>query len=219
MIREPIKYLLFYLLIFFLACSEAPKKNESRVDRLPFFQEETFTPAWIDQDPPKGFHQVAPFSLTNQEGEIVTQKDYLGKIYVTDFFFTTCPGICPRMMTNMAGIQDAFLNDEEVLLLSHSVTPERDSVAVLKEYATNRGIVSGKWNLVTGERQEIYDLGRKSYFVEEDLGLKKDPDDFLHTENFVLVDRNAYLRGIYNGLKKTDIQQLIKDINTLKEEN
>lgn len=137
---------------------------------------------------------------------------------MTDFFFTVCPGICPKMMANMMDLQNEFLNDNDVLLLSHSVTPERDSVPVLKKYAEDKGIISKRWHLVTGRQEEIYKLGRKDYFVEEDLGLEKEVDDFLHTENFVLIDRKGHIRGIYNGLNKTAVQQLITDIKTLKVE-
>lgn len=103
-------------------------------------------------------------------------------------------------------------------MLSHSVTPERDSVAVLKRYAESKGILSHKWHLVTGTQQEIYKLGRKDYFVEESLGLAKDEDEFLHTENFVLVDGNGHIRGIYNGLNTTSVNQLMADIRALKNE-
>ena len=119
----------------------------------------------------------------------------------------------------MAVLQDEFLQDDDVLLLSHSVTPERDSVPVLKEYAENKGVISHKWHLVTGTQQEIYRLGRQDYFVEEDLGLNKEENKFLHTENFVLIDKNRHIRGIYNGLNKTSINQLIADIKTLKKED
>ncbi len=118
----------------------------------------------------------------------------------------------------MGVLQDAFKNDDEVLLLSHSVTPQKDTVVVLKKYAEAHNVQSVKWHLVTGNRNEIYDLGRKSYFVEEDLGLKKNAEEFLHTENFILVDKHKHIRGIYNGLNKTSIQQLIADIKTLKRE-
>jgi protein SCO1/2 len=122
------------------------------------------------------------------------------------------------MTTNMAVLQETFFEDDEVLLLSHSVTPVTDSVPILKNYAETKGVNSNKWHLVTGDRQQIYNLGRKAYFVEEDLGEEKTEDDFLHTENFVLVDKNKHIRGIYNGLNKTSIQQLIADIETLKKE-
>ncbi len=210
----------FLFLLFCVGCSSPKQEKTSRVDILPFYNEATFTPHWIDPQSLEldTFHKISPFKLINQEGRMLTEKSFSNKIYVTDFFFTTCPGICPKMTDNMGTIQDAFINDGEVLLLSHSVTPERDSVHVLKEYAEGKGIVSDKWHLVTGKRSEIYRLGRQAYFIEEDLGLEKDVDEFLHTENFVLVDKNRHIRGIYNGLNKTSVNQLIADIKTLKKE-
>lgn len=211
--------ILFLFMISLIACNDAAQ-NESRVETLPFYEEATFIPHWIspDDDTLDTFHRISPFKLTNQEGEIITEKTFAGKIYVVDFFFTICPGICPKMTTNMMELQDAFLTDDDVLLLSHSVTPERDSVPVLKRYAESKGILSHKWHLATGTQQEIYALGRNDYFVEENLGLNKEVDEFLHTENFVLIDKNRHIRGIYNGLKKTSIDQLIADIRTLKQE-
>lgn len=163
------------------------------------------------------FHKIPDFSLTNQNGEIVSQKTFENKIYVTDFFFTTCPGICPMMTKNMHLIQEAFKDDDKVLILSHSVTPTKDSVPQLKTYAIENE-VGKNWHLVTGDKKEIYDLGRLSYFVEEDLGEPKGLDDFLHTENFVLIDKNKHIRGIYNGLNKASVAQLITDIKALQKE-
>ena len=211
---------MLFLVMFILIACESTNQNNSRVDTLPFYKEATFTPHWIAANDKslETFHRISPFKFINQEGDIITEKSFEGKIYVTDFFFTSCPGICPKMTANMMGLQEEFLNDEEVLLLSHSVTPERDSVAILKRYAEDKGILSHKWHIVTGSQQEIYKLGRNDYFVEEDLGLEKEEDDFLHTENFVLIDKNRHIRGIYNGLNKTSISQLITDIRTLKKE-
>jgi len=207
------------LLMSLLACNKSPV-NESRVEVLPFYNEATFTPHWIlsDEEVLDTFHRISPFNLVNQEGEPVTEKTFEDKIFVADFFFTICPGICPKMTANMKVLQDEFLNDDDVLLLSHSVTPERDSVSVLKRYAESKGVLSRKWHLVTGAQSEIYKLGRQDYFVEESLGLTKGDDEFLHTENFVLVDKNRHIRGIYNGLNKTSVNQLIADIKHLKSE-
>lgn len=148
----------------------------------------------------------------------MTEKSVKDKIFIADFFFTTCPGICPKMTANMNVLQQAFLDDDEILLLSHSVTPETDSVPVLAEYALKHNVNSAKWQLLTGDRTQIYKLGRSFYFVEEDLGIDKSEDDFLHTENFVLVDKNRHIRGIYNGLNTTSLQQLIADVKTLQKE-
>jgi protein SCO1/2 len=213
--------LILVSLIFLIGCKKTEQeKVVSRVEVLPFYDEATFTPKWFvkDNDSLKNFHKIADFSLINQDGIIITNQTFNNKIYITDFFFTTCPGICPKMTASMMDLQKEYMNDDEVMLLSHSVTPEIDSVSILKEYALKNEIVSNKWHLVTGNRKEIYDLGRKSYFVEEDLGKEKTEDDFLHTENFVLIDKNKYIRGIYNSLNSNDINQLIADIKTLKNE-
>ena len=114
-------------------------------------------------------------------------------------------------------VQEAFKNDDEVLLLSHSVTPDHDTPEILQKYAKEKGVIDNKWHLVTGPKDEIYELGRNQYFVEEDLGLQKTNDEFLHTENFIVIDKNRHIRGIYNGLNQTSIQQLIADIKTLQE--
>jgi protein SCO1/2 len=192
----------------------------SRVTSLPYYDDPTFTPRWIrpGSDELKTFHAIPDFKLVNQLGDTITNKTFDNKIYVTDFFFTSCPGICPKMTTNMAKIQQAFEDDADVLLLSHSVTPKYDQVPVLRAYANVKGIIDSKWHLVTGDRTHIYDLGRNFYFVEEDLGREKAPDDFLHTDNFILVDKNKHIRGIYSGIHNASIQQLITDIKSLKKE-
>ena len=208
------------LILLFVSCNNDTTKYGSRVEHLPYYNEATFTPHWLSPNDNElaSFHKISPFELVNQDGKIITEKTFSGKIYVADFFFTACPGICPKMTANMAILQDEFLQDEEVLLLSHSVTPERDSVAILKAYAENKGVISQKWHLVTGTQEAIYKLGRKDYFVEEDLGIQRDLDEFLHTENFVLIDQNRHIRGIYNGLNPASINQLIADIGALKAE-
>lgn len=162
------------------------------------------------------YHTIADFSLTNQNGKTITQADYAGKIYIADFFFTTCPTICPIMTKNMAAVQSKIIDDPEVLLLSHSVTPERDSVPQLKKYALEKGVIDAKWNLVTGPKKDIYELARKSY-----LAVKTDGDggpfDMIHTENFILVDKEKRIRGFYDGTKEEDIEQLLEDLEILKE--
>ncbi len=207
-------------LVYVLTGCNSSSENNSRVTTLPYYNSAEFTPQWFDSNSVElqAFHKIPEFSLTNQNNEIITEKSFENKIYVTDFFFTFCSGICPKMTDNMILLQEEFKEDDSVLLLSHSVTPDHDTPEVLQEYAEAKEILPGKWHLVTGNRQEIYDLGRMAYFVEEDLGLKKEADDFLHTENFVLIDQNRHIRGIYNGLNKTAIAQLIADINNLKRE-
>ncbi|MGY6650467.1 SCO family protein [Wenyingzhuangia sp. IMCC45574] len=207
------------VLLFIIACKQSPNNGGSRVSKLPYYKEASFTPNWnVSEKELASYHKIPNFYLIDQNGKELTEKTFKDKIYVVDFFFTTCPGICPRMTSNMGMIQDAFLQDNEVKLLSHSVTPTLDSVPALKSYAELKGVVSGKWYLATGSRKQIYNLGRKAYFVEEDFGVKATDDDFLHTENFVLIDKNRHIRGIYNGLNKTAVNQLIADIKTLKQE-
>lgn len=163
-------------------------------------------------------HHIADFSLTNQNGKTVTQADYNNKIYVADFFFTTCGTICPVMTSNMKKVQNAILLDDDVMLLSHTVTPEIDTVAQLKRYAVEKGVLSHKWNLVTGSKKEIYNLARKSYLVAKYDPTKDDAYGMVHTENFVLVDKKKRIRGLYDGTDDEDIDRLLKDIAILKEE-
>ncbi|APY11129.1 SCO family protein [Seonamhaeicola sp. S2-3] len=165
----------------------------------------------------KKYHKIADFSLINQNGKIITQKDYENKIYVADFFFTTCQTICPIMTKNMADIQKEIINDDDVMLLSHSVTPEIDTVAQLKRYAIKKGVIDSKWNLVTGDKKQIYKLARKSYLAVKDQG-DGGPFDMVHTENFMLIDKKRQIRGFYDGTNKEDIKRLLKDIAILKEE-
>lgn len=164
----------------------------------------------------KKYHTIADFSLINQNGETVTEESYADKIYVADFFFTTCQTICPIMTDHMVEIQEALKDDPEILLLSHTVTPEIDSVPQLKKYAIEKGVVDSKWNLVTGDRKEIYDLARKSYLVAKDNPYEK--FDLIHTENFVLVDKKKRIRGFYDGTDPEAIKDLLEDIAILKAE-
>jgi len=162
-------------------------------------------------------HTIADFRLLNQNGDTITNANYNEKIYIADFFFTRCQTICIAMAYNMSELQSYYKDDQEVLFLSHSVTPVIDSVSVLKAYAQKKGVISGKWNVTTGQKQHIYELARKSYFAVIDEG-NGDENDFIHTEQFVLVDKERRIRGYYDGTKKADMQKIIKDIAILKEE-
>ena len=160
------------------------------------------------------YHTIADFSFVNQNGDTITQQNYEGKIYVADFFFTTCGSICPKMSTNLTEVQKAVLNNPKVLLLSHTVFPEVDSVSVLKAYAVKYGVVDSKWNLVTGDKKEIYKMARKSYLAVK-LGRPDQLYDMVHTENFVLVDQKRRVRGFYDGTNKEEIKRLLEDIDFL----
>ena len=163
------------------------------------------------------YHKIGDFSFTNQNGKTITQKDYEGKIYVADFFFTTCQTICPIMTDNMVEVQKAIINNPKVMILSHSVLPDQDSVPVLKKYALEKGVIDSKWNLVTGNKKDIYGIARKSYLAVKTANASE-MYDMVHTENFVLVDTKRRIRGFYDGTKKEDITRLINDINFLSGE-
>ena len=170
-------------------------------------------------------HKIAPFAFTNQNGKKITNKEYDGKIYVADFFFTTCQTICPKMTDNMVWLQDKIKNNPKVKLLSHSVFPNEDTVEVLKKYAIQKGVLDEKWNLVTGDQKEIYKIARQSYLVVK-TGKPEELYDMVHTENFVLVDQKGRIRGFYNGLNidktvkgEKNLTQLVEDIELLSEKD
>jgi len=165
----------------------------------------------------KKYHKIAPFSFKNQNGKTITQDDYEGKIYIADFFFTTCPTICPKMTANMGSIQEEILNDSTVMLISYSVTPKIDSVPQLKKYAIEKGVNDEKWNLLTGNKKEIYTMARKSYLVVKEDG-DGGPYDMIHTENFILVDPKKRIRGFYDGTDTLAMRELLIDLEILKDE-
>lgn len=187
---------------------------------LPIYNPADVNPELVDSTVQyiEKYHTIADFSFTNQNGKTITQKDYEGKIYVADFFFTTCGSICPVMSKNMIDVQNAFLNNPKVMILSHTVTPEIDSVPVLKKYALKEGVIDTKWNLVTGDKKDIYRMARKSYLAVK-LGKPEELYDMVHTENFVLVDADKHVRGFYDGTKKEEVQKLIEDIKWLLTED
>lgn len=165
----------------------------------------------------KKFHKISNFNLVNQNGNNISQEFYHNKIYVADFFFTTCPSICPIMTNNMLKVQEKIKNDPNVLIVSFSVDPKTDSVAQLKKYAKEKGVDDLKWNLLTGDKKQIYDLARKSFFVAE-IVKDSDSNDIIHTENFVLVDPDKRIRGFYDGTNLDEIKNLISDLSLLKGE-
>lgn len=186
---------------------------------LPIYNPSMVNPEMVDstvQHVAK-YHTIADFSFVNQNGKTITQKDYEGKIYVADFFFTTCPTICPIMKDNMVILQNAIKDMDDVKLLSHTVMPHIDSVPVLKAYAVEKGVIDDKWNLVTGDVKDIFFIARKSY-----LAVKTETEgemyDMVHTENFVLVDKKRRVRGFYDGTNLEEINRLIEDIKFLSNE-
>ena len=206
-----IKLSYFYILmVLFVSCNQDLKKQ------LPIYNPSDFNPKYVDKsvrDITQN-HTVKDFNLINQNGNVITSKDYENKIYVVDFFFTRCPSICPIMTDNMKLVQDEYIDDNNIMLLSLSVTPDIDNVEVLKNYAIEKGVNDLKWNITTGSKKHIYELARKSYFAVVDQG-DGGLQDFIHTPNFVLVDTKKQIRGIYDGTEDKEISRLIKDINIL----
>jgi protein SCO1/2 len=208
----------------FFACradhnaSESNAEIEPDIASLPYYNSPDFTPHW-NVESPDTFHAIAPFNFINQNGSSITEKTFEDKIYLVNFFFTACGSICPKMMRNMETVQDHFAENEDVLLVSHTVMPSMDSVATLKKYESNFNVIENKWHFVTGVKSELYNLARTSYFVEEEPGYTKDSTEFLHTEHFVLVDKNKHLRGIYNGTVELEMERVIEDIDLLLKEN
>jgi protein SCO1/2 len=203
--------------MFALAFVSCNAKKETETAMLPFYNTAQFDAEWISESDPSyaTIHTIAPFSLANQVGHVITQDSLDGNVYVANFFFTACNGICPTMVSNLRVLQDRFLNNPHVKLVSFSVMPWVDSVSVLKEYSDEHHINSNKWYLLTGDREEIYTLGRQSYFAEKTLGTTKNADEFLHTESMLLIDAKRRIRGIYNATQRVDIERVTEDIQTL----
>jgi protein SCO1/2 len=185
---------------------------------LPFYDDPYFTAQWLTPEDPRyaKLHRIADFALRDQTGRAFTQADVAGKIHVANFFFTTCPSVCPKMTNHLMRVQAAFLDDDDVVMLSYSVQSWVDDVAMLASYAERHGIDARRWHLLTGEREQIYALARESYFVEKGINEHKPANEFLHTENVVLVDGEGRLRGIYNATLPLDVERMIADIRVLK---
>ena len=210
------KFFLLFFLIFSIVFLTIAYQLLNPKKKLPIMNPSDVNPELVDSTVQfiSKYHTINDFSFINQNGKIITQKDYGDKIYVADFFFTTCKTICPIMTSNMGDVQKAFLKNPKVMLLSHSVLPDQDSVAVLKKYAIEKGVIDTKWNLVTGNKKEIYYLARKSYLAVK-TGKPSEMYDMVHTENLILVDVKRRIRGFYDGTKKEEIKRLIGDINFL----
>ena len=201
-----LKIILICSIVFYFGCTE---KKSSVL--LPIYGEKKI----ISGD--TIYHQIASFNLTNQIGQVVNQNTTKNKIYIANFFFATCQSICPMMSNQLQEVQKAFLADDSVLILSHSVNPLHDTVAVLSNYADTYGAKTNKWHLLTGNKKQIYDLAKTSYLVNafEDDG---SPEGFLHSELFLLIDKKARIRGMYDGTNTAEVKKLIEDVKLLKQE-
>lgn len=215
------KYRIFFLVLFLLSATIItlfyfalkPKKT------LKIYNPADVNPEMVDTTVQyvKKYHTIDDFSFTNQNGKTITQKDYEGKIYVADFFFTTCPSICVPMGENMAWLQEQIKDNPKVMLLSHTVMPDIDTPEVLKAYAVKKGVIDSKWNLVTGDKKDIYYIARKSYLAVKTTD-SSELYDMVHTENFVLVDAKRRIRGFYDGTNLEEVKRLLEDINYLSNE-
>jgi len=199
------------VVLFFLYDASVAPSNE-----LPIYNPSDINPELVAKSlqNKNENHIVSDFSLINQNGETITQENYKDKIYVTDFIFTRCLSICPIMTDNMAVLQREFLKNDDIMFLSVSVTPDIDNVAILKQYATDKGVIDSRWNVTTGNKKHIYELARRSYFAAVDQG-DGGLQDFIHTPNFILVDKKKQIRGIYDGTEDAAMLKLITDIKTL----
>lgn len=207
--------LIIFFIVFSVVAISSFNYVQSQEKKLPIYSPSMVSDELVEEDLRyvKKYHRISDFSLLNQNGNNVTQDNYKNKIYVADFFFTTCPDICPIMTGNMLYLQEN-LKDTSVMLASFSVTPKIDTVEVLKEYSTLKGVDDSKWNLLTGDKKQIYDLARKSYLVAKAIPDGKN-HGMIHTENFVLVDRDKRIRGYYDGTNIEDMDKLLDDIQIL----
>lgn len=206
--------------LMLLGCTNGTKPIE-KVLTLPYFNEPDFTPIWIENGLPEidTLHTVLDFTLLNQNGQLINKEVFNGKIYVASFFFTSCPGICPKLTSHFNTLQEEFKGNDDFLLLSHSVMPSVDSVQVLKDYAERNHVDDSKWHLVTGPENEIKTLARFSYFSDEHYKETGDESGFVHTENFVLIDKQGHIRGVYSGTLEFDVNRLIKHIKILQNQD
>lgn len=197
---------LFATCILMLSCSKEPKES------LPIYGEKEVTSTDTI------YHTIGNFKLINQDSAIVEKKTVDGKIYVADFFFTSCRTICPIMKGQMMRVYEAVKDDPEVLIVSHTIDPEYDTVGLLHDYADRLGVDSKKWHFLTGNKDSIYYLAQTSYFVtamEDDT----QQDGFIHSGAFMLIDKEGRIRGKYDGTNEEDVNKLIQDINVLKKEH
>ena len=207
--------LIVFFIVFSVVAISSFNYVQTQEKKLPIYSPSMVSDELVEEELRyvKKYHRISDFSLLNQNGNNVTQEDYKNKIYVADFFFTTCPDICPIMTGNMLYLQEN-LKDTNVMLASFSVTPKIDTVEVLKEYSKLKGVDDSRWNLMTGDKKQIYDLARKSYLVAKAIPDGKN-HGMIHTENFVLVDRDKRIRGYYDGTNIEDMDKLLDDIQIL----
>lgn len=203
-------------LFFFTECASDNKSEDHKLPilgRVDYVEKKVGDKVVIDTV----YHKVADFQFVDQDSTLITPQTFENKIYVTDFFFTSCPTICPVMKKQMLRVYEAFENNSEVALLSHTIDPEYDTVALLHEYAQRLGVKSDKWHFVTGEKDAIYETAQKSYMVTADEDGNA-PGGFIHSGAFILVDKDRRIRGIYDGTKPEEVDQMMQDMQRLLQE-
>jgi len=206
-------WFLILLPLIFVVWFFINKSDQKPLRALPYFGKKKYNVTFSDTT----YHTVKPFCFKNQFYENVTEQTTGNKIYVTDFFFTTCESICPIMSTELERVYKAFYNNPNFLILSHTVEPEVDSVSVMLKYAKLHGVNNKQWLFLTGSKKDLYAMARTSYLLNNEVG-NGDEDDFIHTQNFALVDYDKHLRGFYDGTDSAEVSRLIIDINLLLKE-
>jgi protein SCO1/2 len=225
MVYWELKIVKMYRIVFLLFSSlllVSCLDKETDIIDLPYYNEPDFTPIFLtdkSEVESKIKHTIDDFSFLNQDSIFISQKNIEGKIHIANFIFTSCGSICPKMTTNLKIVNDSLKSHSDIVLLSYSVTPWIDTPTVLKKYKARNEIPNPNWHFLTGSKNDIYKLARKSYYAEEDIGFSKDSTEFLHTEHFILVDKTKRIRGIYNGTLSLEMQQMLGDIKTLEKEN
>ena len=192
--------------VLLAACS-----GESKEQKLPIFGER------MVEGNDTIYHTIADFRFVDQDSTIVTQETFRDKIYVADFFFTSCRTICPVMKTQMLRVYDSVKENPDVLLLSHTIDPEYDTVGLLHDYADRLGVSSDKWHFVTGNQEDIFNIAQTSYFATA-LADNTEPDGYIHSGAFLLIDKDRRIRGKYDGTKEDDVNRLLSDIGRLERE-
>jgi protein SCO1/2 len=205
------------LILVFVVGSTAAYQILQPKPRLPIYNPSDLNPAVVDDDLERvgRGHRIGDFDLIDQWGNKADSSLLQGKIYVADFFFTTCPTICIDMGANFQRIQETYKDEDGFHLVSHTVMPEIDTVEVMHAYGERMGAIKGKWHLLTGEKRELYRMARREYFAVMEQGTSFDEHDFIHTENVILVDEKKRIRGFYDGTSDLDIDRLIGDIQIL----
>ncbi|WP_339922175.1 SCO family protein [uncultured Cyclobacterium sp.] len=215
-----LRSLYFCLLVLSVSTLYSCRSNSSN-DALPILGNRHVEEKIVDGKPTTDtvYHSIADFSFTNQDGKKVTNADVKGKVYVADFFFTSCPTICPIMKKQMLRVFEAYKDDPDFMIMSHTIDPEYDTQALLKDYSLRLGIEDAStWNFLTGEQERIFEIGQTSYLTTA-MDDKNEPGGFLHSGAFVLIDQEGRIRGVYDGTKETQVNLLIKDIPKLLGKN